>query len=298
MATAVLPSMLNSELDLVMKENQDIADHIENIATGDYSNDQIENLLSRLVSNMKSGWSKHIQAPDIVIYDACSFTKDPLPTSTGPSTMDPCLGGTMEMTTPTISTGKSMVLMVRSDRNYITMSWMRTGPSRKSSYPCLDAPGSSVSTRGKSPKPTWVDKSANFLTKIIVRQKVPREVHAKILGYLPYRDELPYLRGLDIAAAYSPFPEVGEQCLSCDELDPDSSIKRTCPQQSLYIWNLALRLFHTFHMNGPEWALCVHGVDCPGHHDCKDGEWVVNTDEAFIEYIEKEVAKANGLSVD
>ncbi|KAL9570332.1 hypothetical protein ACKAV7_005538 [Fusarium commune] len=101
--------------------------------------------------------------------------------------------------------------------------------------------------------------------------------------------------------AYTPFPTVGERCLECEHQDETSAIKRTCPQSSLYIWNLALRRFHSFHKNGfNQWSLCSHGSDCKGHHDCNDHSWAVRRDPEFTQFIEKEASRDNDeyLSLD
>ncbi|KAF5001511.1 hypothetical protein FGRMN_982 [Fusarium graminum] len=147
--------------------------------------------------------------------------------------------------------------------------------SRRSRQFCFDARQMPESELGR--------QRHEMLEKILVRRKIPREIQAMILEYLPYRDEFPYLRDFDIAKAYAPFPEDDERCLSYEDPGADSSIRCRCPRQTLHIWNLMLRRFHTFHMNGlNEWSLCVHGVECPGYHNYKDKEWVVDIDAVFI----------------
>lgn len=136
------------------------------------------------------------------------------------------------------------------------------------------------------------------LNDIWLRHRIPREIEKEILSYIPppppHREPFPYLKNLDIGAAYTPFPTVGERCLDCENMDEDSAIRRTCPQASLYIWNLALRCFHSFHKNeSNQWSLCSHGSDCNGHHDCSDHSWAVLRDPEFTLFIEKEASRGN-----
>ncbi|PNP85939.1 hypothetical protein FNYG_00995 [Fusarium nygamai] len=140
-----------------------------------------------------------------------------------------------------------------------------------------------------------------LLNTILLRHRVPREIHKEISSHLNNREPFPYLKKLDIGAAYTPFPTVGERCLECEHLDETSAIKRTCPQKALYIWNLALRRFHSFHKDRfNQWSLCSHGSDCKGHHDCNDHSWAVQRDPEFTQFIEKEASRDNDkfLSLD
>ncbi|KAF5704368.1 hypothetical protein FMUND_12556 [Fusarium mundagurra] len=140
-----------------------------------------------------------------------------------------------------------------------------------------------------------------LLNTILLRHRIPREIHKEISSYLNNREPFPYLKKLDIGAVYTPFPKVGGRCLECEHLDDTSAVKRTCPQKALYIWNLALRRFHAFHKNGfNQWSLCSHGSDCKGHHDCNDHSWAVQRDPEFTQFIEKEASRDNDkfLSLD
>ncbi|KAF5975027.1 hypothetical protein FBULB1_7536 [Fusarium bulbicola] len=133
-----------------------------------------------------------------------------------------------------------------------------------------------------------------LLNTILLRHRIPREIYKEIASYLTDREPSPYLRKLDIGAAYTPFPTVGKRCLECEHLDETSAIKRTCPQTALHIWNLALRRFHSFHKNAfNQWSLCSHGSDCKGYHDGSDHSWAVLRDPDFTLFIEKEAARGN-----
>ncbi|KAF5659008.1 hypothetical protein FHETE_9636 [Fusarium heterosporum] len=408
----------DDDLVLVMNENKDIADLIKNMAAGDYSDKQIKNVLSRLLSNIKIHPTKHIRTTDNVIYDVwrsyfkpinalrqlregnflaarmtlflgnifvythgvsnrfhgnadseaqksarlygfCTELDDILlghltafwTSGAGIETFDWVFTDQIRQVGRSIDemlSPQDLMRVISPEANGHTFFYKRSrsdhdwtlydgpmprwdngdgdtdkfywkvdgsdGPIRQRVFYSL------VNDDGRQhSKYIWIfTRSRQFcfdarqisearlgrqrhelVDKILVRQKIPREIQALILEYLPYREEFPYLRDLDIAKAYAPFPEVGEWCLSCEDLVIDSSIKCTCPRQTLHVWNLALRRFHTFHMTGfNKWSLCVHGIDCPGHHDRKDNEWVVDTNAAFIKYVEKEVAKENGLSLD
>ncbi|KAJ4266144.1 hypothetical protein NW762_004124 [Fusarium torreyae] len=155
---------------------------------------------------------------------------------------------------------------------------------RRSKQFCLDARQIAEATLGS--------KRHQLLNGILIRHRIPAEIHLLILGYLEYREPFPYLRKLDIAAAYVPFPQVGEPCLECEDSEEHSVPKRTCPQRSLYIWNLPLRRFHVFHKdNFRSWTLCAHSGICPGHHD-HDG-WEVGRDPEFTLYLDAHAAQGN-----
>ncbi|KAF4948917.1 hypothetical protein FGADI_9201 [Fusarium gaditjirri] len=161
---------------------------------------------------------------------------------------------------------------------------------RRSWQFCLDAQQIAEGNLGK--------QRQELLAMVLLRHGIPREVRKKILSYdshlTPHREPFPYIKNLDIGAAYTPFPTVGERCLDCEKLDENSTVKRTCPQASLYVWNLALRCFHSFHKNASnEWSLCSHGSDCKGHHDCSDHSWAVSKDPEFTLFIEKEASRGN-----
>ncbi|KAF4967939.1 hypothetical protein FSARC_4592 [Fusarium sarcochroum] len=162
---------------------------------------------------------------------------------------------------------------------------------RRSRQFCFDARQITEATIGK--------QEHELLNTICLRHGIPSELQLQILSYLEYREPFPYLQKLDIAAAYLPFPTVGERCLSCEGCENDSTLKRTCPQSSLYIWNLALRRFHVFHKNSfRAWALCANIGDCPGHHECDN--WAVAKDPEFTLYLDALAAKGNNefISLD
>ncbi|EXM20157.1 hypothetical protein RAB80_008719 [Fusarium oxysporum f. sp. vasinfectum] len=123
------------------------------------------------------------------------------------------------------------------------------------------------------------------------RHRLPPELRNQILGYVEYRDPFPYLEKLDLAEAYVPFPRVGGSCTHCDNTKGETTAKRTCPQKAMYVWNLALRRFHTFHkINCQTWSLCAQH-DCKGHHE--DYNWKVDRDPGFSTYLESQAARGN-----
>ncbi|KAF4494038.1 hypothetical protein FAGAP_9843 [Fusarium agapanthi] len=165
---------------------------------------------------------------------------------------------------------------------------------RRSCQFCLDAQQIAERNLG--------NQRQGLLNTILLRHGMPREIHMEISSYLTHREPFPYLKKLDIGAAYAPFPTVSERCLECEHLGKTSAIKRTCPRAGLYIWNLALRRFHCFHKDAfNQWSLCSHGSDCKGHHDCSDHSWAVRRDPPeFTQFIEKEASRGNDefLSLD
>ncbi|KAF5237520.1 hypothetical protein FAUST_5985 [Fusarium austroamericanum] len=132
------------------------------------------------------------------------------------------------------------------------------------------------------------------LDKIVRHYKVPREIQYRILEYLPYREAFPYIRKLDLAAVYAPFPTASGSCEDCHTKSCWSQLRRTCPGSCEWIWNLPLRRFHAFHLDQYRgWALCAHGAECTGHHDTHDRDWIVERGPDLSLFIEREISKLN-----
>ncbi|ROW00460.1 hypothetical protein VPNG_07927 [Cytospora leucostoma] len=112
----------------------------------------------------------------------------------------------------------------------------------------------------------------------MARSPLPMELQIEVLSYLgDMPTEHPYLSKLDLAAVYQPFPVLGESCTGCADRRKDARraaagmIKATCPHNSIAIWSLPLRAFHTFHRDDlGTGSLCLD-TDCSGHH--RDASW-------------------------
>ncbi|RFN50391.1 hypothetical protein FIE12Z_5363 [Fusarium flagelliforme] len=158
---------------------------------------------------------------------------------------------------------------------------------RRSMQFCLDARQISEAKLGK--------QRHILLNEILRRNNVPREIHAQILQHLQYREPFPYLRNLDLAATYTPFPSKKRHiCKECEDRRNSSPMRRTCPNRRYDIWNLPLRRFHVFHRNEfYSWSLCAYGPDCTGHHTGRDAEWMVGRNPEFTLFVEQEAAKVN-----
>ena len=131
-----------------------------------------------------------------------------------------------------------------------------------------------------------------ILEHVLSKHRIPNEIRSMILDYLQARQPFRYLANLGIATAYAPFPRVGRSCDHCTG-ETNEKIKLTCPQESIYIWNLALRIFHCFHQeasdSGPVWWICKDGISCRGHH--KIADWQVGDVSELISHIEVEAGK-------
>lgn len=109
----------------------------------------------------------------------------------------------------------------------------------------------------------------------MARSPLPLELQFQVLGYLEdIPPEHPYLSKFDLAVAYQPFPGIGKKCTECPSRGnkaADKMVRATCPQKTITIWNLPLRMFHKYHLNNRgNWTLCTHS-DCNGHH--RDASW-------------------------
>ncbi|CAH0058192.1 unnamed protein product [Clonostachys solani] len=110
----------------------------------------------------------------------------------------------------------------------------------------------------------------------------------KHINPLGSADIHPYLSRLDIGAAYIPIPkrEVDDkECEKCQNavLGHDISPQATCLNRNIYIWNVALRAFHTFHRGQDgRVSMCKHKGICQGHHS--NEEWRVTTKEDVRKY--------------
>ncbi|KAH7177089.1 hypothetical protein EDB81DRAFT_864418 [Dactylonectria macrodidyma] len=127
-------------------------------------------------------------------------------------------------------------------------------------------------------KPLVHKQKVSLLSRTLFRAGVPAEVRDMVWQHM---DEPPkestYLSGLDIAAAYAPFPKPPEHCTECETRRAKGigqSLKYTCPERNIYLWNLGLRLFHVFHQRSRTgWGLCKEGFGCSGHH--ADDDWQI-----------------------
>lgn len=133
-----------------------------------------------------------------------------------------------------------------------------------------------------------------ILDEIARHYNVPREIQYRILEYLPYREAFPYIRKLDLAAVYAPFPTASGSCEDCHTKSGWSRLRRTCPGSCIWIWNLPLRCFHVFHRDQyKNWTLCAHGAECTGHHDTHDRDWIVERGPGLSLFIEREISRLN-----
>ncbi|KAH6984339.1 hypothetical protein BKA56DRAFT_580906 [Ilyonectria sp. MPI-CAGE-AT-0026] len=140
--------------------------------------------------------------------------------------------------------------------------------------------------------PISTDKSYRLAKRALAEAGFPPEILMYIFRYLDPPKVHPYLRQVDIASAYVPFPESTGLCAECKSRKTGAANRRlkfTCPGASIYLWSLSLRAFHVFHQHtATSWRLCRHGLDCEGHHD--DGSWEINADDQVVELAEAIIA--------
>lgn len=136
--------------------------------------------------------------------------------------------------------------------------------------------------------PILTDRSHRLARKALAAAGMPAEMVMQIFSYLDIPKAHPYLATVDIAQAYAPFPEATGLCDECKLRTMsarDRRLKFTCLDESIYLWNLALRAFHVFHRgNTTTWKLCRDGLDCDGHHE--DSTWEVDSEEELAQLAE------------
>uniref|UniRef100_A0A8H7TMB3 Uncharacterized protein n=1 Tax=Bionectria ochroleuca TaxID=29856 RepID=A0A8H7TMB3_BIOOC len=129
------------------------------------------------------------------------------------------------------------------------------------------------------------------LVSSLLHQHIPLELQTAILEYINpsgSADIHPYLSRLDIGAAYIPIPRRmvdDEECEKCKNtiLGQPISAQATCFRRNVYIWNVALRAFHTFHRGQDgRVSMCKHKGICYGHHS--NEEWRVTSKEDVQKY--------------
>ncbi|KAK7222364.1 hypothetical protein V2G26_010367 [Clonostachys chloroleuca] len=129
------------------------------------------------------------------------------------------------------------------------------------------------------------------LVSSLLHQHIPLELQRAILEYINppgSADIHPYLSRLDIGAAYIPIPKRvadDEECEICKNIIPGQPIsaQATCLKRNVYIWNVALRAFHTFHRGQDgRVSMCKHKGICHGHHS--NEEWRVTSKEDVQKY--------------
>ncbi|KAH7161995.1 hypothetical protein B0J13DRAFT_632764 [Dactylonectria estremocensis] len=172
---------------------------------------------------------------------------------------------------------------IREDRIYRTVSKDACEESSKS-VEVLPRSRQFIFDARQIAKPLVHKQKVSLLGRILFRAGVPAEVREMIWRHM---DEPPkestYLSGFDIAAAYAPFPKSPEPCTDCETRKAkgkDISLKYTCPEKNIYLWNLGLRLFHVFHQRSRTgWWPCKEGSGCSGHHD--DDDWQILDSETL-----------------
>ncbi|RMJ11539.1 hypothetical protein CDV36_008816 [Fusarium kuroshium] len=146
-------------------------------------------------------------------------------------------------------------------------------------------------------KPLLTKQGRYLLAGILFRAGIPTEIREMIWQYMrePPPRQYNYLTGLDIASAYTPFPKVPEPCQECKERKlkrRDKSIKETCPEHTIYVWNLPLRMFHVLHPKGKSgWWPCAEGLECCGHHD--DEQWRLRDQDKLLGWIDSVILDRN-----
>lgn len=173
--------------------------------------------------------------------------------------------------------------LVEGDHDIFSMSGIRGPCLRRSHYFIQDIRQMLASA---------VPQERLELAMSAIQGKLPAELQQSITKYAnPSGSRVihPYLARLDIGTAYTPLPNRDSlDNMECDECtkacletaDPSDS---TCPKRSIYIWNVALRAFHTFHRVGDgRLFMCKHQGICKGHHT--DYGWRVTRKEDVRQY--------------
>jgi len=131
--------------------------------------------------------------------------------------------------------------------------------------------------------------------------RLPPELIYMIMKYVevPKMDQ-PYVHKIDLAQVYRPFPPAVRRCEHCKTLSrkkADQTAKRTCPSQSIVVWNLALRAFMTFHRPAADsnsrikYSLC-RITECQGHHT--DESWRITDASQLTQAMEAVVRQRCG----
>lgn len=134
----------------------------------------------------------------------------------------------------------------------------------------------------------WLVRERRRLAEISLRGKLPNELQNMVYEDLkePESPEShPYLSHLDLIQVYTPFPLSHDE-ETCDQCRGVGGMRQlTCPNGSIHVWNLALRVFHTFHKKpGGRVVMCADGDRCTGHHE--NGRHEIVSVEAFRRHLE------------
>lgn len=136
----------------------------------------------------------------------------------------------------------------------------------------------------KTTEPCLTVAESALVHEALVKVKMPPEIRRNIINRLELPKRHPYLRHIDLAKAYAPFPENERPCERCLEPTATDRDRLTCPESTFFVWNFALRAFLAIHKCSTGLALCKYGIDCQGHHD--DDAWQVKNEEDFVNLIE------------
>jgi hypothetical protein len=190
---------------------------------------------------------------------------------------------------------------VGGERPIISQTFYTDGPLRSNGRYCLFEGDKEVWLRGPILRRSkqfimdvrqylypWLIEERRRLAEVSMRGKLPNELQQMVLEDLRELEtpqSHPYISHLDLVQAYEPFPSShdGE---TCDECKDQGGMKQlTCPNGSIYVWNLALRVFHTFHKKpGDRVVMCADGDRCTGHH--LNSRHEIMSAEAFQDHLE------------
>ncbi|KAM5349392.1 hypothetical protein ACJ41O_005897 [Fusarium nematophilum] len=179
---------------------------------------------------------------------------------------------------------------IREDRLYRTLGKDACEESPRA-IPVLRRSRQFITDARMLAKPLIAEEKHHLLERILFKASIPTEVREMIWRYMeePPRAKDAYITGLNIAAAYAPFPVKPGPCIECKERELDGRdriLRYTCPEATIYVWNLSLRLFHVFHRRGrSSWWPCIEGLDCEGHHD--DDTWQMQKQGGLDDWIEQ-----------
>ncbi|KAI9163494.1 hypothetical protein HJFPF1_05111 [Paramyrothecium foliicola] len=141
----------------------------------------------------------------------------------------------------------------------------------------------------------------NYLAyKAMSRGGLPQELQRYVVRDIDTPVRHPYLSHFSLSEAYRPFPrQADEACSSCScgsrAEQASTPREQTCPRKSVTIWNLGLRVFHTFHETARgKLVMCRQAEICPGHHG--DSSWAIRSDAQLANYIRNFIKTRCGQS--
>ncbi|KAH7151758.1 hypothetical protein B0J13DRAFT_546766 [Dactylonectria estremocensis] len=143
----------------------------------------------------------------------------------------------------------------------------------------------------------WLVGERKRLAQKAMDERLPLELQQLVISHLEKPATHPYLSHLNLSSLYRPFLSMPGNCRPACGLPTKSNPieQTTCPSRTVYIWNLPLRAFHSFHRDTEGFLyLCSNPGICESHHEGES--WKITDEEGLRSQLQQTVTSRCGPS--